>query len=158
MTAPTKSTSPARKPPKKVTRSKAPASSKATPRRRKTSSTPKKAASKPRTRRTTKPKSGPPVPTPVISVDAEIVEVKEVSMARRVWRKSRAYVSWAVVVGLALLDPGLLLAAVFVSLLAAASFFCLGVIATTVTTVALLKQWFPEHLRNVDVTPRRRQS
>lgn len=86
-----------------------------------------------------------------------MVEVRDVSLARRLWRRSRAYVSWAIIIGLALLDPGLILAAIFVSLLAAASFFCLGVIATTITTVALLKQWFPEHLRHIEVTPPHRR-
>jgi hypothetical protein len=53
----------------------------------------------------------------------------------------------------ALLDPGLILAVLFVAVATAVSLFFLGMIATSLTTLAILSKVFPKHLRAPLRTP-----
>ena len=90
---------------------------------------------------------------PLIPLEMAVISSRGPGWLRRIWLRGRGYISWALLLCLALLDPGLVLAVLFFAIAAAFSVFCLGVIATSLTTAALLRRWFPGRIKQVLLTP-----
>lgn len=86
-------------------------------------------------------------------MEVAVISSRHPSWPRRMWLRGRGYISWALLLCLAVMDPGLVLAVLFFAIAAAFSVFCLGVIATSLTTAALLRRWFPGQIKQVLLTP-----
>lgn len=105
--------------------------------------TPRKTNSATRARRPNRPVKTMQPSGETIAADARVLSTRPAPAWRSFLRKHRRILSWALVIGVALLDPGLILAMFMALAAAAVSIFALGVIATTLTTVALLNRWRP---------------